>query len=201
MKYRKPLAFVLALTVPLAATGMLQGCAAPLLVAGAAAGVAGFAIIGDRRPAEVVLEDQNIEMSVARAINDDPALAKDVKVSVTSYYHVVLLTGQIPNEAARQRVLGHVGKLGKASKVHDHLEIGPTALLAQRSRDTQTTARVKSALMGQNGTPSVHVKVVTEKDTVYLMGRVKREEAERVGAIVQGVEGVKMIVLIFEYLA
>jgi osmotically-inducible protein OsmY len=185
----------------LMAIGLLQGCAAPLLVAGTAAGVAGAAVIAERRAPEIVLEDQGIEMRIMRAINDDRALADGVKVAATSYNRVVLLTGQVADEAARQRVLTHVRDTAGVTQIHDHLAIGPTALLAQRTRDTRTTARVKSELLGESGIPGVHVKVVTEKDVVYLMGRVSREEAQRAAALAQRVDGVKQIVLVFEYLS
>ncbi|MDR2876600.1 MAG: BON domain-containing protein [Chromatiales bacterium] len=201
MRIRKLKITIGILVASLAATTLLQGCVAPVLVAGAAAGVAGVAIIGEQRPVEVALDDKNIESRAAQAINDDPALAKDVKVGVTSYYYVVLLTGQVPNEAARQRVLQHVSSIGKITNIHDHLEIAPPALFSQRSRDARTTARVKRALTAEDGmTSATYIKVVTEKDTAYLMGRVHREEAEQASAIVQNVEGVSMIVLVFEYL-
>lgn len=184
----------MALTLP----ALIQGCAAPLLVAGAAAGAA---ITQDKRPPAVMLEDERLESRIAGVLNEDRSLARDVRVSVTSYHQVVLLTGQIPDDAARQRVLAHVRAIEQVRRIHDHLEIAPPAQLGQRSRDTMITARVKSALAGENGFPSAHLKIVTEKDTVYLMGRVKREDATRIGAIVQGVDGVRMIVLVFEYLA
>ena len=190
-----------AVIAALAVLGTMQGCAAPLLVAGTAAGVAGATVVADKRTPAVALDDQRIEMRGRGAIDGDRALARDVNVSITSYNHVVLITGQVPDEAARQRVLGHVRGVDKVRRIHDHMEIGPPSLLGQRSRDTMTTARVKSELMGENGIPSIHIKVVTEKDTVYLMGRVRRDEAERIGAIVQRVEGVRLIVLVFEYLA
>jgi len=180
---------------------LLQGCAPPLLVAGAAAGAAGAAVVADKRAPGVVLEDQRIESRSQGAINSDRALAEGVNVSVTSYHQVVLVTGQVPDEPARRRVLDHIRNLDGVRKIHDHLEIGPPSLLRQRSRDTMTTARVKSELMGEAGVPSVHVKVVTEKDTVYLMGRVRRADAERIGAAVQRVEGVRLIVFVFEYIA
>lgn len=191
------------LTVISAALLMLasmQGCAPPLLVAGAAAGAAGAAVVADKRAPGVVLDDQRIETRARGAVNSDRALAEDVNVSITSYNQVVLLTGQVPDEAARQRVIGHVRSVDKVRRIHDHLEVGPPSLLRQRSRDTVTTARVKSELMGETGLPAVHVKVVTEKDTVYLMGRVRREDAERIGGIVQRVDGVRLIVLVFEYI-
>lgn len=187
--------------VLLMAIGLLPGCAAPLLVAGTAAGVAGAAVIAERRAPEIVLEDQGIEMRIRNAIDGDRALADGVKVAATSYNRVVLLTGQVADEAARQRVLAHVRATAGVTNVHDHLDVGPTALLGQRTRDTRTTARVKSELLGEAGIPGVHVKVVTEKDVVYLMGRVSREEAQRAAALAQRVDGVKMIVLVFEYLS
>lgn len=185
----------------LMAISLLPGCAAPLLVAGTAAGVAGAAVIAERRAPEIVLEDQGIEMRVMNAINGDRALANGVKVSTTSYNRVVLLTGQVTDEATRQRVLAHVRATAGVTNIHDHLDVGPTALLAQRTRDTRTTARVKSELLGETGIPGVHVKVVTERDVVYLMGRVSREEAQRAAALAQRVDGVKMVVLVFEYLS
>lgn len=186
------------IAVTLIAPGLMQGCAAPLLVAGAAAGVA---ITQDKRPPGVVIEDERLESRIASAINNDRALARDVRVSVTSYHQVVLLTGQIPDETARQRVLAHARGMEQVRRIHDHLEIAAPAQLGQRSRDTMITARVKNALAGENGFPSTHLKIITEKDTVYLMGRVQREDAARIGTLVQNVEGVKLIVLVFEYLA
>ncbi len=200
VRFRTPSSSVtLALiTLALATPLLLQGCAAPLLVAGAAAGVA---ITQDKRPPGVVLEDERLESRIASAVNGDRSLARDVNVSVTSYHQVVLLTGQVPDEATRQRVLAHLRGIEQIRRIHDHLAIAPPSQLGQRSRDTMITARVKSALAGENGFPSAHLKIVTERDTVYLMGRVRRDDAARIGAIVQGVEGVKLIVFVFEYLA
>lgn len=180
---------------------LLQGCPAPLLVAGTAAGVAGTAVVAERRSPAVALEDQGLEIRIMNAINGDRALATDVNVAVTSYNHVLLLTGQVPNEAARERILSHVRKnAGRSATVHDHIQVAAPSLLAQRTRDTRTTARVKSALLADDGVPGSHIKVITERDVVYLMGRVSREEGQRAAAVTQRVDGVKQIVLVFEYL-
>jgi osmotically-inducible protein OsmY len=180
---------------------LLQGCPAPLLVAGTAAGVAGTAVVAERRTPAVALEDQATEMRIMNAINSDRSLATDVNVAATSYNRVLLLTGQIPDEVARERVLRHVRKnAGDGATVHDHLAIAAPSLLAQRTRDTGTTTRVKSALLADDRIPGVHIKVVTERDIVYLVGRVSREEAQRAATIAQRVDGVKKIVLVFEYL-
>jgi hypothetical protein len=43
-------------------------------------------------------------------------------------------------------------------------------------------------------------KVVSERGTVYLMGRVTQSEAKRATDVVRGIGGVKRVVRVFEYL-
>ena len=189
-----------AAVITVAALLALEGCAAPVLVAGAAAGTAGAAAVGDKRTPSAFVDDQVIESRVRSAINADPTLVDDVNVTVTSYNQVVLLTGQVPDDETRQRVIDHVRGVADIKRIHDHLEVGPPTLLPQRGRDTVITTRVKSGLMGENGVPSLRVKVITENGVVYLMGLVKRQDVDRITGIVQRVDGVKMIVTVFEYI-
>jgi osmotically-inducible protein OsmY len=173
-------------------------CAPPLLIAGA--GATGAAVVSDRRTARVVVEDQIIEAEAADAINDDLLLSDGVHVSVTSYNHVVLLTGQAPDQAAVDRIVQHVRGVDKVRSIHNHVDIGPATSFGQRSRDTLTTARVKSTLLGEEGLSSMQVKVVTESDSVYLMGMIRRSDAGRVAEVVQQQDGVRRVVLVFEYI-
>jgi osmotically-inducible protein OsmY len=178
---------------------LAHGCAAPALVAGTAAGTAGVVVIGDKRTPAELLDDQIIESKARKAIDADPALIDDVNVAVTSYDRMVLLTGQVPSEEIRRRVIGHVRGIEKVREIHDHLEIEEPTMLPQRTRDTLITAHVKSVLMEAQGIPSAKVKVVTEHNVVYLMGKVRREDVGKITDIVQKVDGVKLIVLVFEY--
>lgn len=175
----------------------LHGCAPPLLVAGAAAGAA---VATDKRAPRTVLEDQSIELKVAGAVNSNEALSSNAHVSATSYNHVVLLTGQTPTEALRSEAAAAARKVEKVRKIHNHIEIGPPTSLRQRSRDTLTTAKVKSMLLGEEGLPAVHTKVVTENDVVYLMGLVTRDAADQIARVVQRIDGVKRVVKVFEYI-
>jgi osmotically-inducible protein OsmY len=175
-------------------------CAPPLLIAGAAAGAAGAAVVSDRRTARVIVEDQKIESAAIDAINADLRLAEGVHVSVTSYNQIVLLTGQAPDGNAIDRVVQHVRGIDKVRSIHSHIETRAPTTLRQRSRDTLTTSRVKSALLGEEGLSSLQIKVVTENDAVYLMGMVRRSEADRVAHVVQQVDGVRQVVLVFEYI-
>ena len=62
------------------------------------------------------------------------------------------------------------------------------------------SGRVKAALVDARDL-SVHAfKVVTERGTVYLMGRVTQREAQRATEVARSVGGVKRVVRVFEYL-
>ncbi|MCC6207766.1 MAG: BON domain-containing protein [Gammaproteobacteria bacterium] len=186
------------LALALAALALVPctGCVAPVLVAGAAAG-ATFAT--DKRTTGAALDDQAIELKAGGEINSDDTL-KDAHISITSYNRVVLLTGQIPAEELRGRVIAHLNTVDKVRSIHDALAVGPAISMKQRGIDSLTTAKVKSRLLGEQGLPSVHIKVVTENNVVYLMGMARRNDAQYVARIVQQVDGVDGVVLVIEYL-
>lgn len=171
------------------------GCA-PVVVAGAAMGAT---MLTDKRTTVAIADDQAIELKAGGELNADETL-KDARVVVTSYNRVVLLTGQVPTQALRERAIAHISNVDKVRRVHDELALGSAVSMKQQGIDSLTTAKVKSRLLGEQGLPSVHAKVVTENGVVYLMGLAKRSEAQYVSQIVQQVDGVKRVVLVIEYL-
>ena len=70
--------------------------------------------------------------------------------------------------------------------------------LAQRGFDVYLTGRVKVALVDTQGLTVTAFRVVTERGTVYLMGRVTPLEADRATALVRQIGGVRRIVRLFE---
>ena len=59
---------------------------------------------------------------------------------------------------------------------------------------------VKTKLIGVENLDSTHVKVVTENTVVYLMGLVKKAEAELAATAAADVAGIERVVKLFEYL-
>jgi len=184
-------------TLLLLAALLLPGCAGGLIVAGAATGVA---VAYDRRTAGTVVEDQNIEIKVARAIRKDEQLSRNAHISVTSYNNVVLLTGQAPSQRLRERAAVLARQVEKVRGVHNEITVGPPTDFRTRSHDTWLTTKIKSTLLSSKGVRAIHVKVVTENGVAYLMGLLKRQEADDVARLVQQVEGVKRVVKVFEYI-
>ncbi|HEY8357078.1 MAG TPA: BON domain-containing protein, partial [Ramlibacter sp.] len=77
--------------------GSLSACA-PLLVGGA---VGGALMATDRRTSGAQIDDEAIELRAAARLRE--ALGDNAHLNVTSYNRQVLLTGEVPNAAARQR--------------------------------------------------------------------------------------------------
>ncbi len=173
------------------------GCA-PLVVAGAAAGVTTATI--ERRTPGTVVEDQTIEFKINNLFSEDEGLKETARVRATSYNNIVLLTGEAPNENLRQRAASIARKVEKVSRVHNEITIGDHKSFGRSSNDTWITAKVKTAIAGEKNLNPIHIKVVTAKGTVFLMGIVKRDEGQRAAQRASKIKGVKRVVKIFEYL-
>ncbi len=172
----------------------LAGCA-QLTVKAVTVG-AGVAI--DRRTAGAQLEDETIQLRAAIALSE--VLGPNANVTVTSYNREVLLTGEVPDEASKQGAERLVGRLENVHRVFNQLGIMPATPLAQRAHDVYLTARVKMALMDSRGMTVTAFRVVTERGTVYLMGRVTPLEADRATALVRQIGGVRRVVRLFDIL-
>jgi osmotically-inducible protein OsmY len=73
--------------------------------------------------------------------------------------------------------------------------------LAQRSADTLVPAKVKASLVDARDLYVGAFKVVTERGTVYLMGRVTQREADRATQMTRTIGGVQRVVRIFEIIS
>jgi len=189
----RPVAGALAALTVLALCG---GCA-PLLVGGAA--TTGAVVAGDPRTAGTLVEDQAIEMRAAAALRAETELREQTHVSITSYNEVVLLTGQAPSRALRERAVALVREVDKVRHVYDEIAIGAPSALISRTNDGLITTRVKTRLIADGAINAQRIKVVTEADVVYLMGFVTPEQGALAADIASATPGVKRVVKLFEY--
>lgn len=179
------------------ATSALSGCAVALV--GGAAAATGL-VATDRRSADTQLDDKIIDGTTAdeiRKVLGD----KGGHVTATSYYRKVLLTGEVPNEETRQRIVAAVQKTRDVAGVVDQLAVMPDATLQQRADDSAITARVKANLINTTGVPSNSIKVVTERGTTYLMGRLTKRETELATEAARTTTGVQRVVRVIDYIS
>jgi osmotically-inducible protein OsmY len=186
------------LTLPLAAATLavatlISGCA-PLLVGGAMVG--GGLMMTDRRTSGTQVEDQTIELKAMNRIRE--SVGDRGHVNVTSYSRLLLLTGEVANEADKAAIEQNVARIENVRSIVNELAVMGNASLTSRSNDTILTSKVKASYVDAKDLQANAVKVVTERGTVYLMGRVTEREAARASDIARGVSGVQKVVRVFE---
>ncbi|MCW5651804.1 MAG: BON domain-containing protein [Ramlibacter sp.] len=182
----------------LAATALaasLSACA-PLLFGGAAVGTL---VATDRRTSGAQLEDEGIELRAASRLRD--ALGERGHVNVTSYNRQVLLTGEVPSEQVKQLVEQAVSRVENVRAIVNELGVMGNSTLGQRSSDVLVTGKVKASLVDARDLYANAFKVVTERGTTFLMGRVTQREADRATAITRTVGGVQRVVRILEIIS
>lgn len=181
------------------ATMLLTGCV-PLLVGGTAMGVS---VAHDRRTTGAQVDDQTIELKLYDAFNQK--LPPGNHINTTSYNGMVLLTGEVVSEAARQQAEQIARNLGEPQvrEVYNELVVGSPSSASVQSNDALLTTKVKSALVQITNIPDFdpsRVKVVTDRGVVYLMGLVRPQEANAAADAASQVGGVKQVVTLFEYI-
>jgi len=175
---------------------LLAGCV-PLVVGGAVAGTA--LVATDRRTVGAQADDEAIELKIANNIGT--GYGDRVHVNVTSYNGVVLLTGEVPTQDLVGTMAEIARTTAKVRRVHNEIVVGPASDVGARSNDTYITSKVKSRFVEASKTFSpTHVKVVTERGVVYLMGLVRRDEGDAAGQIAASTSGVVRVVKLFEYI-
>jgi osmotically-inducible protein OsmY len=180
------------------ASGFLSGCAA-VVVAGAGYGAA---VAYDRRSADVVIDDEVIELQAKEAYWKNPEIRKQSQLKVTSYAHTALITGQAETAQIADRYARVVAQLPKVKQVYNEAEIGPKLSLSQSAKDTMLGSRAKLAIQSVKlpGFDALRVKVVAENGVLYLLGLVTPEEGDATAEKVRRVPGVVRVVKLFEYI-
>src|SRR3990167_3833566 len=189
------------LALSLAAAALLSGAltaCVPLGVGGAA--VAGGSLFAtDRRTTGAQLEDEGIELRALSRIRSN--VGDRVHVNLTSYNRQVLLTGEVPSAQDKQLVEQIVSRIENVKSVVNELAVMGNSGLRERSSEVLVTGNVKARLLDARDLHSNAFKVVTERGTTYLMGRVTQREADRATAVVRGTNGVEKVVRIFEIIS
>jgi osmotically-inducible protein OsmY len=100
----------------------------------------------------------------------------------------------------RRQVDTLIGRLENERAVVNELAIGPASSTGDRASDALLVAKVKASMVDTEDVFANVYKVVGERGTIYLMGRVTQREAKRATDVVRGVSGVKRVVRVFEYI-
>jgi osmotically-inducible protein OsmY len=172
-----------------------QGCI-PLAVT--AAGGATL-VATDPRTTGTQVDDEIVEGKISTTVSQ--RFKGDFHVNATSYNGIMLLSGEVPAEGAK----ADIGEIARATSkvrwVQNELVVGSVADLGSRSNDALITSKVKARFVEANKFQINHVKVVTERGMVYLLGLVRHDEGDSAAEMARTTSGVQRVVKVFEYIA
>jgi osmotically-inducible protein OsmY len=172
----------------------MSGCAA-VVATGAGAGIVAAE---DRRTLGTQTEDEGIEFKTSTRVSE--RVKERYHLNVTSYNRLVLLTGEAHNDNVRREIERIARSVENVRGVTNELTIGAPTSLSSRANDSFITTKVKTRFVDAQRFSPVHVKVVTENQTVFLLGLVKRQEAKDAVEIARTTEGARKVITVFEYL-
>ncbi|MDD5274649.1 MAG: BON domain-containing protein [Methylovulum sp.] len=157
----------------------------------------------ERRSADAVANDRDIEAEIYEDLNDDDALQTQTHVNANVYNGAVLVTGEAATPELRNKIITLIRVIDNVNRVNNNIAIAYPSDVHNRAKDVQMTRNITAVLTQIRTLPnfdSSQVKVVTENAVVYLMGLVHREEGSLVVNVVRHQPDVKKIITVFEYL-
>ncbi|HJM02148.1 MAG: BON domain-containing protein [Arenicellales bacterium] len=191
---------------PTRCTPLKSVCLGLLLLAGSilaggcvpAVSLLAIDVVRDEREPRAYWQDNKAEMDIRFSIYRNKTIS-DTNVSVTIWNAVVLLTGEVPDQQAIDRILDIAKSHHYTRQVVNRIELAGRTNMASRINDSWLTGRVKTALVVSGTVDPTRFKVVTERANVYLMGLVTSAEATEAVMIVRSVPGVVRVIKVFEY--
>jgi osmotically-inducible protein OsmY len=172
---------------------VLTGCF-PVVATGV---VAGALSVSDRRTTGAQAEDQAIEIKAFNRFREQ-FKGDNISLSVVSFNRIALLTGYVPNAAMKAEAARVLGSVDNVRTVLNEVIVGPVPSIRTYGTDTVLTTRVKASLLEAKDIQANVIKVLTESNTVFLMGIVTEREAARAADIASRVSGVRRVVRAFE---
>jgi osmotically-inducible protein OsmY len=156
----------------------------------------------DHRTAGNVFDDQTVEYQIIDHLYSSDQLTNQDHIKVEVHKGVVLLMGETQSEANRKLAEERAAEINYVKRVVNELTVTAPDGIAGRLENAWLSTKVNTALTTNNpihGFDATRIKVITARNTVYLMGLVTREEADAVVEVVRNVGGVEKVIKVFEY--
>ncbi len=170
---------------------ILQGAAAVTTVA---------TMSNDRRSAGEIIDDKTLNFNLSNIVRKD-AILEDMHINFMVYNKAVLMLGEAPSIEARDYLEKQIKqKIPKIRKFINEVSVMPNSSYLSRAKDGIITVQVDALFLDQEVFHPTHVRVITERKTVYLMGSVTKREAEHATNLATKAKNVDKVVKLFNYL-
>ena len=170
------------------------------IVQGAAAVTTVATMSNDRRSAGEIIDDKTLNFNLSNIVRKD-AILEDMHINFMVYNKAVLMTGEAPSIEARDYLEKQIKQ--KAPKIRqfiNEVSVMPNSSYLSRAKDGIITVQVDALFLDQEVFHPTHVRVITARKTVYLMGSVTKREAEHATNLATKAKNVDKVVKLFNYL-
>ena len=186
------------LCVLLASSFILSACSP--IVQGAAAVTTVVTMSNDRRSAGEILDDKSLDLKLSNIVRKDTIL-EDMHINFKVYNKAVLMAGEAPSAKARDYLEKEIKKKApKMKQLINEVAVMPNTGYLSRAKDGIITVQIETLFLNQEVFHPTHVRVMTERRTVYLMGSVTKREAEHATNLTASAKNVDKVVKLFNYL-
>tara|TARA_B100001971_G_scaffold204344_1_gene220386 strand:- start:140 stop:775 length:636 start_codon:yes stop_codon:yes gene_type:complete len=163
--------------------------------------VSAFASVSnDRRTAGAIIDDKSLHMKLGSIIRDDEML-ENAHLKFMVYGKIAVVAGEVPNEEVKDYLAKQLKQNAPIMKqLINEVAVMPSISLFSRSKDNIITLQIETLFQNQEVFHPTHIKVMTERQIVYLMGSVTKREAEHATNQVAKAKNVAKVVKLFDYL-
>ena len=189
---------VILLCALLASSFIFSSCSP--IVQGAAAVTTVATMSNDRRSAGEILDDKTLDLKLSSIVRKDEIL-EDMHLNFMVYNKAVLMTGESPSNEARDYLEKQIKRNApKMKQLINEVAVMPNSGYLSRAKDGIITVQIEALFLDQEVFHPSHVRVMTERRTVYLMGSVTKREAEHATNLATRAKNVDKVVKLFNYL-
>lgn len=179
-----------ALATTLVLSALLGGCAAPLIIGGAAtAGYVGL----QNRTTQQIAADTEVKLRIKDALTQARG-NYFVDVGIDVFYGNVLLTGVVPTQAEGDQVLDLARRTVGVQKVYNELFVGSAYTAGQKAKDAWISAQIQPRLLGAKDAYPLNYLITVVNNHVYIMGdALTQGEKDHVLHILRTTRGVQQV--------
>jgi osmotically-inducible protein OsmY len=189
---------VILLCALLVSSTILSSCSP--IVQGAAAVTTVATMSNDRRSMGEMIDDKNLYTNLVNIVKKDPRF-EDSHISFNVYDNSVLMTGEAPSADIKNHLENTIKtKAKKMKQLINEVAVMKNSGYLSRAKDGVITVQIETLFLNQEVFHPSHVRIHTERGTVYLMGAVTKREAEHATNVASKAKNVKKVVKLFNYL-
>lgn len=189
---------IILLCALLVSSFILSSCSP--IVQGVAAVTTIATMSNDRRSAGEILDDKTLDMNLSNIVKKDTIL-EDMNINFMVYNKAVLMVGEAPSTEAREYLEKQIKRNApKMKQLINEVEVMPNSSYLSRAKDGIITVQIETLFLNQEVFHPTHVRVMTERSTVYLMGSVTKREAEHATNLTTKAKNIDKVVKLFNYL-